>query len=336
MDQAYRNRIPKSQAGQTPPALCILFTCIGRRIELVQAFRHAARYLQITLTVIGADVSPSAPALPLCDHAIAVPPIHDPDYIPSLLRICREHNVNALIPTIDTDLLPLAQNRPLFEALGTQVLVADPEKVAVCRDKRRTAAYFRSLGLTTPETVDSYLHYTSGFPAFIKPFDGSGSIHANRAENMAQLEQLAKKLPGGYIIQPFVNGTEYSVDVFCDFQGRPVYITPRIRMAVRDGEALQGQIYHHRDITAQILHLLKDLLPRGPITVQLIRDVSGINHYIEINPRFGGGAPLSMKAGADSARALLQLLLGQQLEYMPQAATEGAIFSRSGQSECAT
>ena len=36
---------------------------------------------------------------------------------------------------------------------------------------------------------------------------------------------------------------------------------------------------------------------------------------IKINPRYGGGAPLSMKAGARSAEALLTLLSGDVVEY---------------------
>jgi carbamoyl-phosphate synthase large subunit len=65
----------------------------------------------------------------------------------------------------------------------------------------------------------------------------------------------------------------------------------------------------------------------------LIREnETGEDHYIEINPRFGGGAPLSMKAGADSAGALLRLLAGETLSYEPGAAEDGAIYSRFDQS----
>ena len=41
----------------------ILFTSVGRRVELLQAFRTAAEKLNIALTVIGADIAESAPAL---------------------------------------------------------------------------------------------------------------------------------------------------------------------------------------------------------------------------------------------------------------------------------
>mgnify|MGYP003295056139 CR=1 FL=1 len=79
--------------------------------------------------------------------------------------------------------------------------------------------------------------------------------------------------------------------------------------------------------------LVDDFKPSGGITVQLIRDENtGKNWYIEINPRFGGGAPLSMKAGANAAEALLKTLQGEQLAYCHKAAEDGATFSRFDQS----
>ena len=67
--------------------------------------------------------------------------------------------------------------------------------------------------------------------------------------------------------------------------------------------------------------------------LQLIRqNDTGVDYYIEINPRFGGGAPLSIKAGADSAQALMQLLQGASLIYQPNAAEDGAVYSRFDQS----
>ena len=79
--------------------------------------------------------------------------------------------------------------------------------------------------------------------------------------------------------------------------------------------------------------LCKSFKPIGPITVQLIREENtGIDYYIEINPRFGGGAPLSIKAGADSAEALLRLLRNEKMAYIAYAAEDGAVYSRFDQS----
>ena len=59
----------------------ILFTCIGRRIELLQAYREAAGKNNIDLKIIGADSSLTAPALFFCDAKVQCPRISDPGYI---------------------------------------------------------------------------------------------------------------------------------------------------------------------------------------------------------------------------------------------------------------
>lgn len=310
----------------------LLFTSVGRRVELMQAFHAAAQRLGIALTVYGADITESAPALYFCDRTVIVPRIKNPEYIPALLEICEKEHIDALIPTIDTDLLILAQNRERFASVGTRVLISAPDRIALCRDKRLTADYFHSVGLESPAPTDDVTLYKGGFPAFIKPKDGSSSIFAYKVNDSQELASYATQVPD-YIIQPFIEGTEYTVDVFCGFDGEPIFITPRIRLAVRTGEVLKTQITQDRQIIDEVKQLLKDYRPSGPITVQLIRQKdTGVDYYIEINPRFGGGAPLSMKAGADSAQALLHLLRGDSLSYLEGAAEDGAVYSRFDQS----
>ncbi len=312
----------------------ILFTSVGRRVELMQAFRSAAERRKINLTLIGADIASDAPALQFCDETKIVCRISDPDYIPTLLSICEKEQVDCLIPTIDTDLLVLAENKKLFEKIGTKVLISAKDKVAICRDKNYTASYFRSLGLQSPLPVNDVKAYEQGYPAFIKPKDGSSSIDAYKVENEKDLYLYAEKIQD-YIIQPFVSGREYTIDIFCDYEGNPVFITPRERLAVRAGEVLKTRITMDPVMIDEMKILVADYKPCGQITVQLIREeTTGTNYYIEINPRFGGGAPLSIKAGADSAEAVLRMLSGEKLSYQEGAARDGAIYSRFDQSVC--
>lgn len=319
----------------------ILFTSVGRRVELLQAFRHAAEKNGVDLTIIGVDISRDAPALYFCDISEIVCRISDKNYIPSLLEICERENVDCLIPTIDTDLLLLSEHKHCFEHIGTKVLISRTEKVQICRDKNYTADYFISLGLKSPKPYNSIEKYEEelnlkkqSFPAFIKPKDGSSSINAYKVDSLDDLKLYAEKI-GDYIIQPFISGTEYTIDIFCDYDGNPVYITPRERMAVRAGEVLKTRIVQDEVMIAEMQALIADYMPCGQITVQLIQDEkTGDNYYIEINPRFGGGAPLSMKAGADSAEAVLKMLNGDRLSYHNKAARDGAIYCRFDQSIC--
>ena len=312
----------------------ILFTSVGRRVELIEAFHSAAKKLNISLSIIGADMSESAPAMYFCDERVIAPRIKSEDYIPFLLSLCEREGVDCLIPTIDTDLLVLAESKAAFEAVGTKVLVASEDKVRLCRDKRFTGEYLSSLGLRAPRSYSSVADYDGAFPAFIKPKDGSSSINAYKVENAEDLALYAEKI-GDYVIQPFVTGREYTVDVLCDYDGNPVFITPRERLAVRAGEVLQTEICQDDTIIEEIKILVRDFKPSGQITVQLIKDgTTGENNYIEINPRFGGGAPLSFKAGADSAEAVLRILRGERLEYMPYAARDKEVYARFDQSIC--
>ena len=310
----------------------ILFTSVGRRVELVQAFKNSAEKLKIELIIYGVDISTTAPALFFCDKSLQICRINDANYIPSLIKICKDEEIDVLIPTIDTDLLVLSQFKTQFEEFGTKVLISEENKIKICRDKRTTAMFFKDIGLLSPMPVDDYKKYNAGFPAFIKPKDGSSSINAYKVKDFEELETYAKEVPN-YIVAPFIDGTEYTVDVFCDFEGNPIYITPRIRLVVRSGEVLKTQIVQDEQIIEETKTIIKAFQPCGPITIQLIRqNATGSDYFIEINPRFGGGAPLSMRAGADSAEALLRLLCGETLEYTKAAAENDAMFSRFDQS----
>jgi len=311
----------------------ILFTGVGRRVELIQAFREAALCLNVTLKLYGADMTNTAPALYYCDFYRPVCGMREEPYIDELLTICRNDSIDLLIPTIDTDLLKLSENKNRFEDIGTKVLISSPDMISICRDKNKTSAFFEACGLKAPKPVNDWTLYEGEYPAFIKPKDGSSSINAYKVDNLEELQPYASQIDD-YVVQPFVDGKEYTVDIFCDWDGTPISIVPRERMQVRAGEVLKTRI----DLDSKMIEEAKKLCavfkPCGPITVQLIQDDNtGDNYYIEINPRFGGGAPLSMKAGARSAEIILKLLLNDDIEIITEV-EDGAIFSRFDQSVC--
>ena len=312
----------------------ILFTGVGRRIELLQAFRNAAIVLNIEVKIYGADMAGTAPALAYCDYTRKVVAMKDSDYIQNLIKICTEDHIDLLIPTIDTDLLVLSENKEKFETIGTRVMISAANMIKICRDKNNTSQFFVDCGLHAPMPVNDWKEYNAGFPAFIKPKDGSSSINAYKVEDEQELEVYAGQIED-YIVQPFVNGHEYTIDIFCDWDGNPLSIVPRERLQVRAGEVLKTKIFMDEIMISEAKTLCKAFKPCGPMTVQLIRDDNGVDWFIEINPRFGGGAPLSMKAGARSAETVLKLLNGQSVEYENNIAND-AIYSRFDQSVCIT
>ena len=308
-----------------------LFTCVGRRVELIQEFQRTT-LASDELFIYGTDCDETAPALYFCKDSFIVPRISNDSYIPALLEICKKNKIDLVIPTIDTDLLVLSGAKEKFLSEGTEVLISSSDLIKKCRDKRLTGLLFEEAELMFPPCVDDVLNYSMGFPAFIKPLDGSSSVNTYMVNSHAELVQYASIVPD-YIIQPYIAGDEFTVDVFCDFEGNPIYITPRKRLAVRAGEVQKTEICHDDRIIEAVMRLVTVLKPCGPITVQLIRShKDGSDWFIEINPRFGGGSPLSMKAGANSAQALVNIMAGRTCSYDLFSAKNHSVYSRYEQS----
>ena len=294
----------------------VLILSAGRRVELVKAFKQAREELNIGGKVIACDLSDTAPAIYHADGYYLVPRILDDNYIPSIMDICKKENIDLIIPTIDTELLKLAEEKEKIESeTNAKVHVSDLNVVKICRDKYNTQAFFEEHGFKVPRliTQKEIENKEYEFPMFIKPLNGSSSINTFKINNERELEFFLEYVPQP-MVQEFIEGDEYTIDAFVDFNHNPITIVPRQRLATRGGEVLKGVVKKDREIIEEVKKVIEILKPIGHITLQCMKTKRGIE-FIEINPRFGGGAPISIKAGANSPENLYRLLMGETLAY---------------------
>lgn len=295
-------------------ALNILFTSVGRRVVLIRHFQNTLKALGIQGTVIGVDISRDAPAFHVVDRAYPICRIEDPHYIDILLDICTREKVALLFPLIDTDLLLLAHSRARFAEVGTNVVISDPFVVDIALNKYKTHDYFISRGIDTPRIFDINAvleSKTQPYPLFMKPYDGNASKGIVKIRNRDELAFFKDYIPRP-LLQEYIDGTEYTLDVFYDFSCTPRCVVPRKRIEVRAGEVSKAVIEKHPRVLAQGWLVAESLQGcRGCINVQCFLTPDGAVRFVEINPRFGGGAPLSIYAGADFPRWLVQLSLGE-------------------------
>jgi len=293
----------------------ILFTCIGRRVSLLDNFRRAAKQLKINASFFGTDTADLSPALQLCDESFLVKPTTHPGYIRQLLSIVKNNKVKLLVPTVDLDLKLLAQNKPKFSSLGCQVLVSAPEVIDICQDKRKTYRFLVKNGFDTPLTMSVRSALSKGklnWPCFLKPWDGYAGRGNAIVNNRRELSFFAKRIPNA-ICQEFIEGTEYTCDVYIDFDLKVRCVVPRKRIEVRTGEVSKAQVVKNTQIMSEAAGLAEKLKAGpGVITLQLFLTSSGDIKFVEINPRFGGGAPLSIKAGANFPKWILRELSGKK------------------------
>jgi carbamoyl-phosphate synthase large subunit len=312
----------------------VLILSAGRRVELIQCFQRAAKRLGIKSNIVAGDCSDTAPALYFADKRCKLPRISEPNYIKAIQRACIQHDIALVVPTIDTDLLLLAENKQVIEReTNAKVLISDSSVVRICRDKITTQRFMEenNFGMPKMYSDDEIMSDELAYPLFIKPKAGSSSINTFKIHNKAELHTYMNIIADP-IVQEFIEGEEYTVDVFLDFSSTTITVVPRIRIATRSGEISKGKIVKDREIIQDVTKLMTVLKPIGHITVQLMKTDKGIR-YIEVNPRFGGGAPMSIQSGADSCENLYRLLMGENLDYN-EAYREHITFLRFDRSIC--
>lgn len=317
------------------PHVRLLLTCVGRRVELVEAFRRAADRARIKLTIFGTDVNWLAPAMHRVDRGILVHPIREGTYIEELRDVVRKNHINLLVPTIDTELPLLAAALDRFTKIGCRALVSSPRVVDICRDKWETFRVLSNAGIDVPRTTtwsDALTEPDHQFPLFLKPRFGSAGIGSSIINDRAELETLGKRV-GEPIVQEFVAGVEHTMDVYTGLDGVPRCVVPRRRLEVRTGEVSKGLIVKDPAIMAigkRVAEVLGEC--RGVVTVQCIVQPDGRIRAIEINPRFGGGAPLAIHAGADFPHWLLWEHLGRKVRISPTAFADDMLMLRYDES----
>jgi carbamoyl-phosphate synthase large subunit len=295
--------------------LNVLFTCIGRRVSLLNSFRKAAAQLKINASLFGADTTELSSALQLCDKGFLVKPTTHAGYIRQLLSIVKANRVKLLVPTVDLDLKLLAKNKPKFAAMGCCVLVSSPNVVDICQDKRKTYRFLIRNGFDTPDTMSVRSALSKKkltWPCFLKPWDGYASRGNAVVNNRKELSFFVGRIPN-CIVQEFVEGAEYTCDVYVDFNMKIRCVVPRKRIEVRTGEVSKGQIIKHPRIMSEAARLVEKLgAGPGVVTIQLFLTGDDKIKFIEVNPRFGGGVPLSIKAGANFPKWILKELMASK------------------------
>lgn len=327
-------RLSHSLPWLTPKRPNILLSSVGRRTYLVDWFKKA---LKNEGAVCVTNSSPLTPAFCAADDAAISPLIYSDDYIPFLIKYCSEHQVGAVFPLFDIDIPILAANAELLTSAGILPMVPTEAFSKECSDKFLTAMLLGKSGIPHPKTYlgyESYMQAVSqgeaGFPAFVKPRWGMGSIGIGKAVDVAELASLcdvarhqisttylqyesACDLENAVVIQPALSGQEYGMDVINDLQGHYCNCVVRKKVAMRAGETDVADVVPADDRFVQLARRLSALSCHpGNMDVDIF-DVDGTLYVLELNARFGGGYPFSQASGVDLPTALVGWLSGREI-----------------------
>jgi carbamoyl-phosphate synthase large subunit len=299
----------------------VLFTCAGQRVDIVSAFRHAGA------RTIAVDTNPLAPALYHAHERALVPPVDDPGYLPSLNALVREHEVRLVIPLADLDHLLLAERRTELD--GALVLLPAPEVVTRTEDKYEAHLFFQEQGIPSPGSwLPNALPNELPYPVLVKPRRGFGSRHIFRATDREELDFHLRRTPVDSFVQQVCAGDEFSIDVFCDFEGRCLRAIPRTMIESKGGESIKGMAIKD-EVLIEFGRQVAEMLPIwGPANIQCFRVAPDRHEVTDVNPRFGGGFPLPLAAGGKYPEIALALARGERPEPRLGDFREGVVMTR--------
>jgi carbamoyl-phosphate synthase large subunit len=276
--------------------------------------------------VVGVDADPSAVGLRLADQQHVIPRFDDSHYLAALLRVATLTDVQALVCTVAEEYASLAGAADYLAEAGVRTMMPALSAVDLCVDKWAFAEHMRDSGLPAPATGLASAQGVAG-PWVVKPRFGRGSRDVVIAQSRSQLATALRKVPDP-IVQTQLTGREFTADVLVDVNGAVVGVAPRWRTETRGGISTKGTTFEDHEVTNVVSLVIKSVGLVGPANVQGFVTEDGAVSVHEINPRFSGGLPLSLAAGADLVEEYLRGVMGLAMRSERVVARPGVTMMR--------
>lgn len=293
--------------------------------------------------IIGTDMKSDPTIEQYVDKCYYAPAAIDPSYIDCLLDICRKENVDAIVPGISDELLPMCNRKEEFEAIGTKVSVSNAFSIEVCTNKRKFYDFLSENGIKTPEyrrvtTLDEFDKAVKelGYPdkkVCMKAVVSSGSrgvriidVSRSRAdilfgekpnslfttyEDLRSILASVDSFPEMMAME-YIPGREYSVDLVAE-NGKILYICGRNSDVVNASIPMEGSLSKDEEAYALCEKIVELLNLDGNADFDFKYDADGHAVLMEINPRQAATMAVFRAGGINLSYLRIKQLLGEEL-----------------------
>ena len=294
----------------------VLLSAVGRRAYLVKYFQEVVHPLGGR--VYATNTMPDATGFLAADEARIVPPSASSEYVDVMVGLCKEWNIRLLFSLHDWDAPTLARAKDEFSAVGTILVMGQPEVLATCLDKYKIVEIMEGLGVRCPRTVLSIKDALDrlSFPMIVKPRWGQGSLGIFKVNVLDELkaaflfaERKARDFTSicpeidqtqpQVIIQEFISTQEFGCDIINDLSGRFRKAFVKRKFAMRSGETDAAESVDCGEIQKSAQRIAKWSGHLGCMDSDWFFQDGSDPVLIELNPRFGGGYPFTHCAGAN-------------------------------------
>jgi len=232
-------------------------------------------------------------------------------YVQQMLDAVRRYQVDALLPLTDVEVDVLCSRRKDFLALGCILCTPEEDVVRLCRDKLRMAQRLSASGVC--QTIPTYdaRNAPDEYPLMLKPRSGRSSQGQAVVRSREEFEGAVSRRDD-YIVQPFITGNIFTVDVARDAQGQVQALAREELLRTGNGLGTTVQVYESHPLEAVCAAIAEEIGLVGVVNMEFIHHGEAY-FFLEVNPRFSGGTGFSMKAGMDTAMLMLACHQGQSI-----------------------
>jgi carbamoyl-phosphate synthase large subunit len=277
--------------------------------------------------IYSADIDPYAAGLYLVDsrHRVIVPRGDSETFVAAIIELCVRMQIDVVVPTVDSELLPLAIARSELAEHGVELVLASEQTLRQCLDK--WVLHGRCVGaLRVPDTVlvdSAFDPAACSLPVIVKPRSGSGSRGVHRVDDLEELARLPRDAT--LLVQEYLPGIEYSLDVLARGDGAIVAVVPRSRLKVDSGIAVTGRTVHDESLQRIGALVAQRIGLTSVANVQVKLTDDGEPALLEVNPRFPGTMSLTVASGVNMPRLCVQQALGIEMPAEMQPFAEIAM-----------
>jgi carbamoyl-phosphate synthase large subunit len=308
--------------------LRILLLGAGNRVSFCERLIAAGKTYKCEVSIFSVEIKNP---VPISKYATILEGErwYSPNFCQSIIDICSERDIDIIIPLMDDATVALATHKDrIQQETGAWSVVSSTELCKTFLDKIESKEWFIANSVQVPLKNRS----ETTFPYIAKHRRGYGSRDQAVLSTDSQLISFfTENNIDDYILQPFITGTEYTIDAYVTQSGELLGAVSRVRLETINGEVSRGLTKKEPELLEEVKRILSVPGFAGPITLQAINAEDGSGWYfIEINPRFGGGCIQSIEAGANFAEALVAEYLG---ETPPDCSNwkEGLLMLRANQ-----
>lgn len=253
-----------------------------------------------------------------------------------LIDVCNSNNIDIVIPTgtYITNLLSYFKHE-LSQNMRAKLAVDDWSKMQQLTDKWHISSLCRKLDINIPETIliDSQVTFGDlihklGLPFIVKPRLSYASKGVQFIDTEQQYNDFIKSgvlsktnsflLDANqpeYIAQKILSGELHDI-TSCSNNGQPITLLSQKRAVTLfdfGGGGIVNITTDDRELKNIAQKLISHISWKGILQIDFLKDKNGKNYLIECNPKFWGTTELTILAGCNVARQLVDIFSDENM-----------------------